>query len=809
MMGGWIQDIRYAARMMFRAPIFSVSVVLIVALAIAANTSIFSFVNAELLRPLPFRQPQRIVQIAEKNDKLNLQSFGSSVLNFLSWREQQHSFQEIAAVGFNTYTLTGSGDPEQLYGNLISPALMRVLGLSPVIGRAFTDEEEKPGSTPVAMISEGLWKRRFGAERSLIGRTITVNGQATTIVGIAPRALSLISAAEVYTPLTIDPAKEIRLNHVIFVFGRLQDGISLRQAQAEMDSISSRMDQTYPELRDWGIRILSLEETFVSPDLKTGLLVLLVAVAFVLLIACANIANLLLSRASAREQEMAVRTAAGASRARLIRQLLIESVTLASVGGAIGFAGAFSAVSAINRALPPNTIAVPEVHPDAAVLLFAVAATVVTGLLFGLAPAWRMTKLDINEALKQTSRSSSGGMRSRLRNGLAAAELALATVLLIGAGLLIKTLGNLEHAKLGFDSRGLITFQIALPTSRYPLTAQAPQFFHALTDSIQATAGVRDVAVSSGIPFGAGSYTTSPVIAQGSVLPPGTPVAIDWRMVSSSYFRTMSIALLRGRTFTDADGPASPPVAIISQDMAKKVWGDRDPIGRTFYRAADPRTVFTVVGVVGEVRNTALNQQSPALYYPLAWRIGRAASRISVVVMDVVVRTDGGPEALVPLLRQRVRELDPAIPLANVRTMEEWISDNAAQPRLNARLLALFAAMALLIAVIGIYAVLAYSVTRRTREIGLRIALGAQPAGVLRMVVSEGMRVALIGICAGLLGALAVGRAVSSLLYGVAGHDLSTFAAVAIVLTVIAFAACFLPARRAAKVDPMVALRYQ
>jgi putative ABC transport system permease protein len=809
MMSGWIQDIRYAGRMMLRAPMLTIAVVLTVGLAIAANTSIFSFVNAELLRPLPFQHPNRILQISEKNDKLNLPSFGSSVLNFLSWREQQHSFQEIAAVGFNTYTLNGTGDPEQLSGNLISPALMRVLGLSPVAGRAFINEEEQPSSAPVAMISEGLWKRRFGAEQSLIGRTITLNEQPTTIVGIAPAALSLISAAEVYTPLTIDPAKEIRLNHVLLVFGRLKDGISLQQAQAEMDSISSHVDQIYPEMRDWSVRLLSMEETFVNPDLKTGLLVLLFAVAFVLLIACANIANLLLSRATAREREIAVRTAAGASRPRLLRQLLIESVTLASVGGAIGFAGAFWAVSVINHALPPNTLAVPQVHPDATVLLFAIAATVVTGLLFGLAPAWRMTRLDISEVLKQTGRGSSGGLHSSLRNGLAAAELALATVLLIGAGLLIKTLGNLQRAPLGFDSRALITFQIALPTAKYPVNAQAPQFFHALLDSIRATAGVRDAAVSSGIPFGAGSYTTSPVIAHGSVLPPGTPVAIDWRMVSGSYFTTMSVPLLHGRTFTDADGPKSPPVAIVSQDTAKRIWGNADPIGRSFYRAADPKTVFTVVGVVGDVRNTALNQQSPALYYPLAWRIGTSASRVKVVVMDVVVRTEGSPESIVPTLRRKVGDLDPELPLANVRTMQEWISNNAAQPRLNARLLTLFAAMALIIAAIGIYAVLAYSVTQRTREIGLRIALGARPSNVVRLIVSEGMQVALIGICAGLLGALAVGRAISSLVYGVAVHDPSTFAAVAVVLTVIAFAACFLPARRAAKVDPMVALRYE
>jgi len=807
-MTGLIQDVRYAARMMRRTPMFTAAVVLTVALTIAANTSIFSFVNAELLRPMPFRQPDRVIQVAEKNDKLNLPSFGASVLNFVSWREQQQAFQDLAAVGFNTYTLTGTGDPEQVNGNLISPALMRVLGVTPVAGRAFADDEEKPGAAAVAMISGGLWKRRFGGDPKVIGRTFTLNGEATTIVGIAPAALGLISAGDVYTPLIINPAKEIRLNHVLLVFGRLKSGMSVQQAQAEMDAISSRIDQQYAEMRDWGIHLFTMQETFVTPDLKTGLLVLLCAVGFVLLIACANIANLLLSRAAAREQEIAVRTAAGASRPRLIRQLLIESVTLASIGGATGFAGAFWAVSSINRALPPNLLAVPDVHVDATVLCFAVVTTVVTGLLFGLAPAWRMTKLDINDTLKQTGRGSSGSMRARLRNGLIVVELALATILLIGADLLLRTLANLEHGRVGFDSRGLITFQLALPTAKYPLNAQAPEFLRALLDSLQATAGVRGAAVSSGIPFGAGNYTTSPVIAQGSVLPPGTPAAIDWRMVSGSYFKTMSIPLLRGRSFTDGDGIDSPPVAIVSQDTAKKLWGDSDPIGRTFYRAADAnKTMFTVVGIVADVRNTALNQQSPALYYPLAWRVGLA--RPKVVVMDVVARTEGSPNALVPTLRQKVLELDSEIPLANVRTMEEWISNSAAQPRLNARLLTLFAAMALLIAAIGIYAVLAYSVTQRTREIGLRMALGAQPGGVLRLVVGEGMRVGLIGIGAGLLGALAISRVMSSLVYGVPVRDPGTFAGVAIALTMVALAACFVPARRASKVDPMVALRYE
>jgi putative ABC transport system permease protein len=802
-----LQDIRYAGRKMLRTPLFTVAVVLTVAITVAANTSIFSFVNAELLRPMPFREPARILQIAEANDKLNLPSFGASVLNFLSWRERQHSFAEIAAVGFNTYTLTGTGDPEQVYGNLISPGLTRVLGIAPVAGRSFTDDEEKPGSTPVAMLSEGLWKRRFGGDRTLIGRTITLNGEPTTVVGIAPNTLSLISAAEIYTPLIINPAKELRLNHVLLVFGRLNPGTSLRQAQAEMNTISSGIDRQYPEMRDWGIHVLTLFDTFVTPDLKNALIVLLCAVFCVLLIACANIANLLLSRAVARQQEMAVRTAAGATRPRLIGQLLIESVALASIGGLLGLAGAFWAVRAIHSALPLNTLPIPEVHVDSTVLVFALGLTLITGLLFGLAPAWRMTKVDINDVLKHSGRSSSGGIRPRLRNGLAAAELALATVLLISAGLLIRTLANLEHVHVGFDSHGLITFQLALPTAKYPLHSGMPQFYRTLLDLLKALPGARSAAVSSGLPFAAGSYTTSPIIAQGSILPPETPAAIDWRMVSGSFFKTMAIPLLRGRAFTDADGPDSPPVAIVSRDAAKNLWGDSDPIGRTFYRAADPKkTQFTVVGVVGDVRNTALNQQSPALYYPLAWRVGLTQPK--VVVMDLAVRTEGSPQALLPMIRQRVHELDAELPLANVRTMAEWVSLSAAQPRLNARLLTIFSGLALLIAAIGIYAVLAYSVNQRTREIGLRIALGAEPAGVEQLVVTEGMKVALIGIALGLLGALAAARALSAIVYGVAVRDPATFASVAAGLAMVALAACFVPARRAARIDPVVALRY-
>ena len=795
-------DITYALRMMRRRPLFTAAVVLTVTLAIAANTAIFSVVNAVMLRPLPFKDPNRLIQVAEKNDKLNLPNFGSSVLNFLSWREQTQSFEALAAIAANNYTLTGTGEPEQLSGNRISPALTRVLGITPIVGRDFTDEEEKPSAASVAMVGEGLWKRRFGADPTLIGRTITLNDSPTTVVGVAPAALNLISGGDVYTPLTIDRANEIRLNHVIFTVGRLKPGISMAQAQAEMNNISLRLGQQYPEIRDWGIRLIAIFDSFVSPELKTGLLVLLWAVGFVLLIACANVANLLLARAATRQNEMAVRTAIGASRGRLVRQLLVESVVLSFLGGVAGVLGAVWAVHTINRALPPNTLPVPTVEIDSTVFLFALGATIATGLLFGIAPAWRTARADLNTFLKSGGRGSAARMSARLRDVLAAAELALATVLLIGAGLFVQSLANLQRVRLGFNPHGVISFQIAPPTAKYPLNSKAPQLYRAVLDSLQSIPGVRGASVSSGIPFGAGNYTTHPMITTDqSVLPPDAAVPIDWRIVSQGYFQSMGIPLLQGRDFTDADGPTAPPVMIISQATAKKFWADANPIGHTLRRSANPTTAFTIVGVVGDVRSTALTQESPALYYPMATR--------AWPLMDVVVRTDASPETLLPAIRQKVRELDAELALANVRTMDQWLSNSAAQPRLNTLLLVVFASVALLIASIGIYGVIAYSVSQRTGEIGVRMALGATPSDMLRLVIGEGMKLALIGIVAGLLGGLALGRAVSSLVFGVPVRDPLTFTGVAVVLAGVALAACTIPALRASRVDPIVALRYE
>jgi putative ABC transport system permease protein len=593
------------------------------------------------------------------------------------------------------------------------------------------------------------------------------------------------------------------LSHTIQTFGRLKKGVSLQQAQAEMDTVSRSMGQQYPEIRDWGIHLISMFDTVIGPELKTRVLLLFWAVVLVLLVACANIANLLLARSAARQNEMGIRTAIGASRGQLVRQLLLESLLLSIVGGIFGLAGTALVIHVINKTVTEGVLPIPRVTLDANVLWFALGLTILTGLVFGIVPAWRTAKADINSVLKQGGRGSSGRVSHRLRNSLAAIELALATVLLIGAGLFLRSLMNLERVRVGFDPQGLLTFQLAPPSDKYPLDGKAQQFYRALLDSLQATPGVRAAAVSSGIPFGAGNYSTHPMLTtEPSVLPPETKVPVDWRSVSPGYFTALRIPLLRGRDFTDADGPApSQPVMIVSQSTARKFWGDADPIGHTLRRSAKPEIAFSIVGVVGDVRDQALNQESPTLYYPMGFRVWP--------LMDVVVRTDGQPEALLPAVRQKIHDLDPELALANVKTMQDWLSTSAAQPRLNTLLLSIFAFLALLIASIGIYGVLAYSVSQRTQEIGVRMALGATPQGVLRMTLLDGMKVAAIGMGCGVIAAVALGETVSSLVFGVNVRDLGTFVLVVVTLAIVTIAACAIPALRASRVSPLVALRYE
>lgn len=795
-------DLRYTIRTLWKTPVFTGAAVLTIALGIAANTAIFSVVNAALVRSLPFPEPDRLMEVAERNEKLGLPFFASSTLNYLSWKEQTRAFEQLGAFGFEAYSLTGNGEPEQVSGGPISPSLTALLGLRPVAGRVFREDEDKAGSPPVALIGEALWKRRFAGAPSVIGQPLTVDGKPYTLVGVMGPELTQLTDGELWVPMVIDPTRENRLRHMIMTVGRLRAGVSMVTAQAEMDLIGRRVVEQYPDVLGWTIRLRSFSDLFVSEQLRTALKVLMGAVGLVLLIVCANVANLLLTRAVARQKEFAIRAAMGASRARVARQLVAEGLVLAGLGGAVGLVLAIGAVHLFN-ALPEVRQPVRGVRIDGMVLLFTLAASLVAGLLFSLGPAWHGTRADLNVVLKQGVRSSRGQQRPFVRNGQAALQLALATVLVVGAGLLAQSLLRLQRVPLGFRPSGVLTFRLSLPATRYPTQTQSWALYRDALAAIASLPGVRGAAVSSCLPFGAGSQTRTPVSTPDrSVLPVGTAIPMDWRSVSPGFFRTLGIPLLRGREFTEHDSPSAPAVVVVSRALARKFWGEDDPIGKTLHlvnaRGAT-RADFTVVGVVGDVRNTSLNEELPTMYHTSTAKLWPS--------MEVAVRTEGRPELLLPSVRATLRRLDPDLPLSAVQTLDEAISASASQPRFNAVVLFVFAAVALLIAAIGVYGVLAYSVSQRTHEIGLRMALGADRRQVVRLVVREGMVVGAAGVVVGLLAAVGGAGLLASLLFDVQARDPMTFAVAGISLGVVALLACAAPAWRAARVDPVVALR--
>ena len=795
------QDLRYAVRSLARSPGFAVAAIATLAIGIGGTTAIFSVVNGVLLRPLPFARSERLVGVWGHHVTIGRET--ASLPDFLDWRRESRAVEDMAAFANTRFNLAGDGEPEVVRGAAATANLLPLLGLAPSAGRAFTADEERAGAARVVLLGDGFWRRRFGARPDVLGRTLQLSGVPHTVVGIAPPALRLQQEVDVWTPLVTDTVLG-RRNDFLTVVGRLRAGATLAQAQEELTTVARRLAVEYPASNaGWGVELVALQEQMVGA-VRPALLVFMGAVALVLLIACANVANLMLARVTAREREVTIRAALGASRGRLARQLLTESAVVALAGGALGLLLAVWGVQGL-RTLQPGTIPrAEEVGIDPAALLFALGVSLLTGLLFGLLPALRVVRRDPRAGLQASSRGSTGGTGVRsTRGALVLAEVALAFMLLIGAALLIRSFSRLQEVDPGFAGQGILTARLSFPRNAYAEPEQRVAFAERLMERLRATPGVRAAALVSDPPLG-GSAPYWAFSVEG-VEPPAAEVVQDAVVFSAGpgYFETVGIPLADGRLPAASDRADAPPVAVVSRSLARRYWPDRSPLGAriTFGDPADTASTWmTIVGVVGDVRQASLAEAPyPQVYLPYA--------QLPVRSIVITARGPSDPLTLLPALKARVAELDPGLPLSQVATMDQVVTATLARPRVNAVLLGGFALVALALAAVGIYGVIAYGVVQRTRELGIRMALGAGSEQLLRLVVRQGMAPVLAGVALGAVGALAGGRALESLLFGVGAADPLTFAAVTAFLLLVAFAASYLPARRAARSDPMVALR--
>lgn len=796
------RDIRYGIRSLSKRPGFTAMAVIALALGIGANTAIFSLVNAVLLRPLPFAEPDRLVWMWG-----NIRGGGNrasvSPLDFLDYRKQNTTFEEFAA-SFSVplaLNLTGSGEPERLTSSGVTGNYFQALGVKPMLGRTFQLENEKPGSDQVTILSHQLWQSHFGGDPNIVNKTITLDGKSCLVLGVMPPNFSFPQETELWVPMNFDvsPGMKQRKAHFLRPIGRLKAGVTLAQAQADTDAVARRLEEQYPEDKNWNLRLVSLREQLVGRTRPT-LFILFGAVGFVLLIACANVANLLLLRAAGRQKEIALRTALGAGRFRILRQMITESVLLALAGGALGILLAFWGLESLVTISAGSIPATAHVGIDATVLGFTLLVSVLTGVLFGLAPALRTMKLNLSESLKEGGRSGSeGAPRNRTRSVLVVIESAVAVVLLIGAGLLVRSLVRLQQVSPGFDAKNVLTMRLALPETKYGEPNQAGRFFAQLESRVAGLAGVENVGLVSELPM-SGQPNDMPYTVEGR--PPGSSSSgfdDDFRRVNRQYFSALRIPFLRGRNFTEQEVQQSAQVVIISDLLARQVFPNEEPLGKRLVMSFGNRP-FEIIGIVGDIRHGALEfEPNAAMYMPT----------YDEQSMNLVIRTKGEPSSLAAAVRQEVRALDPDQPVAAVKPMEAWVAESTAGHRYRTTLLAVFALVALLLAATGIYGVMSYSVAQRTHEIGVRMALGAKRLDVLSLVVRQGMTLVLIGVGAGLLAAFALTRVMSTLLFGVTAKDPGTFVVVAGLLTAVAFLACYVPARRATRVDPLVALRYE
>ncbi|HJQ32684.1 MAG TPA: ABC transporter permease [Pyrinomonadaceae bacterium] len=797
-----LQDVRYAVRRLLKSPGFAAVAVVALALGIGANTAIFSVVNSVLLRPLPYPQPEQLVQLWESRPRMNMTRAAVGPHEFLAWAERSQSFKQLAAADSAEYNLTGRGEPERVTAALVSASYFPLFGVNPLHGRAFLPEEEQPGRENVVVLSHELWQSRFNSDASIVGQTLNLDGVPCTVVGVMPRGFRLPDDSALARPVVFTAEDHAKAgSHFLSVYGRLKDGVTVEQAQTEMAAVAGRVEQDFGDANAGHLVVLvPLHEQLVG-GARAALLVLLGAVGLVLLIACANVANLLLARAAGRRREVAVRSALGASRWRIVRQLLAESLLLSVLSGAAGLLLAVWGVDLLVSLDPSGVQRAGEVTLDWRVLGFALGLSLLTGLLFGLAPALQTSKTDLVESLKEGGRSAQGLGRSRLRGALVVSEVALTLVLLVGAGLLIKSFRQLLAVESGLDPRGVLTLDVSLPRTKYPEPQQLASFYERLIEQAAALPGVESAGAVSVLPL-AGSDNSNFVQIEGRApQPAGQALRAGRRNVSAEYFRALGIPVKRGRAFTAADRQDAPPVVVINESMARSFFAGEDPVGKRI-RTGDKAPWAEVVGVVGDVRHRGLDVDTrPEMFFPHLQTPSRQ--------MTLVVRTSGDPVALAGPLRERVRELDRDQPVGNVKTMEAWVAESVASRRFSVLLLGVFAAVAAGLAALGLYGVVSYSVAQRTHEIGLRVALGARPRDVLRLVIRQGMALTLLGTAAGLLAALALTRLMSSLLFGVGATDPATFVTVPALLLVVALLACYLPARRATKVDPMVALRYE
>src|SRR5262245_41102030 len=806
------QDLRQGARSLVKQPTFTIVAVVTLALGVGANTAIFSVVHAVLLQSLPYRDADRLVSVWERSRRGGNAQNVINMGNFFDWKEQNRVFEDMAAFFDLTANLTSGGDPEEIPSQIATTSLFKVLGVNPILGRAFNPDEGRQGQPGVVVISFGLWQRRFGGDQQIIGRKLILSGNEVTVIGVMPadfnwhvKAGSMTrKMAELWSPWQVGEGARQRRGRFASAVARLKPGVTPEQAQAEMNAIGGRLEQQYNDFNaNWGVNVVPLRAQFTG-EIRLALLVLLGAVGMVLLIACANVANLLLVRAAGRQREVAVRAALGAGRARIIRQLLTESLLLAGLGGLAGLALAWRGTDLLVSLAPPDLLNLPQVKINAAVLGFTMGVSMLTGVIFGLVPALEAKRLNLTGSLKESGKNIGGGMRSQmLRNLLVVAEIALALVLLVGAGLLIRSFARLQGVDPGFNAHNLLTMKVSLPGRKYDTDQKRINFFLQAVAQMQSLPGVESAGAVSFLPFAAPHAGTLVEIEGRPKLPPGQGLGTGVIVSDLNYFRTMQIPLKRGRLFTDQEATEMRHVVVVNEAFARTNFPGEDPLGKrvTIYMKNDNQPC-EIIGVIGDSKHMKLDAKAePMSYWP--------HPELTYSGMTLVLRAHGEPTAIANAARDVIRALDPAQPVGDVRTMESLIGTSVARARFNTLLLAIFAIVALLLAGVGIYGVMAYSVAQRTHEIGVRMALGARATDVLRLVVRKGMALALAGVAIGVSASFALTRLMETLLFNVSATDPLTFAGISLLLAFVALLACLIPARRAAKVDPMVALRHE